>query len=310
MKNHSINFWLVSVVLMISACASRPVSTGMLEQARMDYAQAQNNPKVATYAAAEMQSATQALSRASAAASRGESLETVDKLAYLAKQQIALTNEVASKKASDADIAGAAAVRDQVRLDQRTLEANQARAKAEDAARSAQAARDAAAAANQQKNLAQASEADAQRRAAEAAAQNQRLEAQLAELSAKKTARGLIITLGDVLFGVDQARLNADGIRMVQRLAVVLQQNPNRIVLVEGHTDSTGTTQYNQVLSERRAAAVRDALLDLGVAREQVTTRGYGETYPIAPNDTALNRQLNRRVEIVLSDERGVVGAR
>lgn len=310
MKNHSINFWLVSVVLMISACASRPVSTGMLEQARMDYAQAQNNPKVATYAAAEMQSATQALSRASAAASRGESLETVDKLAYLAKQQIALTNEVASKKASDADIAGAAAVRDQVRLDQRTLEANQARAKAEDAARSAQAARDAAAAATQQKNLAQASEADAQRRAAEAAAQNQRLEAQLAELSAKKTARGLIITLGDVLFGVDQARLNADGIRMVQRLAVVLQQNPNRIVLVEGHTDSTGTTQYNQVLSERRAAAVRDALLDLGVAREQVATRGYGETYPIAPNDTALNRQLNRRVEIVLSDERGVVGAR
>jgi len=282
----------------------------MLEQARMDYAQAQNNPKVAAYAAAEMQSATEALSRASAAASRGESLETVDKLAYLAKQQIALTNEVASKKASDADIAGAAAVRDQVRLDQRTLEANQARAKADDAARSAQAARDAAAAATQQKNLALASEADAQRRAAEVAAQNQRLEAQLAELSAKKTARGLIITLGDILFAVDQARLNADGNRMVQRLAVVLQQNPNRTVLIEGHTDSTGTAQYNQVLSERRATAVRDALLGLGVAREQVAARGYGEAYPIAPNDTALNRQLNRRVEIVLSDERGVVGAR
>lgn len=310
MKNHSIHFWLASAVLVISACASGPVSTGMLEQARMDYAQAQNNPKVATYAAAEMQSATEALSRASAAASRGESLETVDKLAYLAKQQIALTNEVASKKASDADIAGAAAVRDQVRLDQRTLEANQARAKADDAARSAQAARDAAAAATRQKNLALASEADAQRRAAEVAAQNQRLEAQLAELSAKKTARGLIITLGDILFAVDQARLNADGNRMVQRLAVVLQQNPNRTALIEGHTDSTGTAQYNQVLSERRATAVRDALLDLGVAREQVAARGYGEAYPIAPNDTALNRQLNRRVEIVLSDERGVVGAR
>lgn len=310
MKNHRLNFLLATIVLVVSACASRPVSTGMLEQARMDYAQAQNNPKVATHAAPEMQSATEALSRANAAASQGESLETVDKLAYLAKQQIALTNEVASKKASDADIAGSAAVRDQVRLDQRTLEANQARAKADDAARSAQAARDAAAAANQQKNLAQASEADAQRRAAEAAAQNQRLEAQLAELAAKKTERGLIITLGDVLFAIDQARLNADGNRMVRRLAVVLQQNPNRTVLVEGHTDSTGTTQHNQVLSERRAMAVRDALLDLGVMREQVAVRGYGEAYPIAPNDTALNRQLNRRVEIVLSDERGVVGAR
>lgn len=310
MKNYSINFVLASVVWLVSACASGPVSTSMLEQARMDYAQAQNNPKVATYAAAEMQSATVALSRASVAASRGESLETVDKLAYLAKQQIALTNEVASKKASDADIAGSAAVRDQVRLDQRTQEADQARAKADAAARSAQAARDAAAAATQQKNLAQASEADAQRRAAEAAAQNQRLEAQLAELAAKKTERGLIITLGDILFAVDQATLNADGIRMVQRLALVLQQNPNRTVLIEGHTDSTGTSQYNQVLSERRAMAVRDALLGLSVARGQVAVHGYGELYPIASNDTALNRQLNRRVEVVLSDERGVVSAR
>lgn len=256
MKKLSIHLLLASVVLMISACASRPVSTSMLEQARMDYSQAQNNPKVATYAAAEMQSATEALSRASVAASRGESLETVDKLAYLAKQQIALTNEVASKKASDADIAGSAAIRDQVRLDQRTLEA------------------------------------------------------QLAELAAKKTERGLIITLGDILFAVDQATLNADGVRMVQRLALVLQQNPNRTVLIEGHTDSTGTSQYNQVLSERRAMAVRDALLGLSVARGQVAVHGYGELYPIASNDTALNRQLNRRVEVVLSDERGVVSAR
>lgn len=310
MKTNRIHILLASSVLLLSACASNPKSTSLLDQVHAEYSQAQSNPKVATYAALEMQSATEALAKADAAANSRESLETVDKLAYLTKQKIALATEVASRKASEADIANAAAIRDQVRLDQRTLEANQARMKAEDAERSAQAARDAAAAANQQKNLAQANESEAQRLATEANARNQQLEAQLAELSAKKTERGLIITLGDVLFSVDQAKLNADGIRMVQRLAAVLKQNPKRSVLVEGFTDSTGTSAHNQELSERRSMAVRDALLDLGVARGQIAVRGYGEAYPVAANDTATNRQLNRRVEIVLSDERGVITPR
>ena len=310
MKLTRIQILLASTVLLLSACASNPKSTSLLDQVHAQYSQAQSNPKVAAYAALEMQSATEALAKADAAANSRESLETVDKLAYLTKQKIALATEVASRKASEADIASSAAVRDQVRLDQRTLEANQARMKAEDAERAAQAARDAAATATQQKNVAQANESDAQRLAAEANARNQQLEAQLADLSAKKTERGLIITLGDVLFSVDQAKLNAEGVRMVQRLASVLQQNPKRAVLVEGFTDSTGTSAHNQELSERRSMAVRDALLDLGVARSQIAVRGYGEAYPVAPNDTAMNRQLNRRVEIVLSDERGVITPR
>lgn len=310
MKTNRIYILLAATVLLLSACASGPKTTSLLEQVRVDYAQAQGNPKVATHAALEMQAATEALSKAEAAAKGRESLETVDKLAYLTKQKIALANEVASRKSSEADIASAAAIRDQVRLDQRTQEANQARMKAEDAERAAQAARDAAAAATQQKNQAQANESEAQRLAAEALARNQQLEAQLAEMAAKKTERGLIITPGDVLFSVDQARLNAEGLRMVQRLATVLQQNPKRSVLVEGFTDSTGSTQHNQDLSERRSMAVRDALLELGVPRGQIAVRGYGEAYPVAPNDTAQNRQLNRRVEIVLSDERGVITPR
>lgn len=310
MKTNRIHILLASTVLLLSACASSPKSTSLLDQVHADYSQAQGNPKVATYAALEMQSATEAMAKADAAANSRESLETVDKLAYLTKQKIALATEVANRKASEAEIARAAAARDQVRLDQRTQEANQARMKAEVAERSAQAARDAAAAATQQKNQAQANESEAQRLAAEANARNQQLEAQLAELSAKKTERGLIITLGDVLFSVDQAKLNADGVRMVQRLALVLQQNPKRAVLIEGFTDSTGTSPHNQELSERRSAAVRDALLGLGVTRSQIAVRGYGEAYPVAPNDTAMNRQLNRRVEIVLSDERGVITPR
>ncbi len=310
MKNIRTNLLLASAVLLISACASTPKTTTLLDQVRVDYVQAQNNPKVATYAALEMQSATEALAKANAAAKERESLETIDKLAYLAKQKIALATEIASKKSSESDIAGAAAIRDQVRLDQRTLQADQARIKAEDAERSAQAARAAEAAATQQKNLAQANELQAQRLAAEVSAKNLQLEAQLAELAAKKTERGLVITLGDVLFGTGLARLNADGLHMAQRLATILQQNPRRAVLVEGFADSTGKTQLNQELSERRAMAVRDALLDLGVARERISQRGYGESYPVAANDTAQNRQLNRRVEIVLSDDRGVINPR
>lgn len=309
-KTNRLHILLASAVLLLSACASSPKSTSLLDQVHADYMQAQSNPKVATYAALEMQAATEALAKADAAAKSRESLETVDKLAYLTKQKIALANEVASRKASEADIAGAATVREQVRLDQRTMEANQARMKAEDAERAAQAARNAAAMATQQKNVAQANESEAQRLAAEANARNQQLEAQLADLSAKKTERGLIITLGDVLFSVDQAKLNADGTRMVQRLAAVMQQNPKRAVLIEGFTDSTGSSQHNQELSERRAMAVRDALLDLGAARSQIAVRGYGQAYPAAPNDTAMNRQLNRRVEIVLSDDRGVITPR
>lgn len=310
MKTTASKILLSCSVLFITACASTPVSTSLLDQARADYALAQSTPKVASYAPLEMQSATEALGKANTAATARESSDAVDQLAYLAKQKIALAMEVASRKSAEADVANTAAVRDQIRLDQRTQQADQARLKAQEAERSAQAARDAAILATQQKNMAQANALQAQQIAAEASAKTLQLEAQLAELAAKKTERGLIITLGDVLFATDVARLNANGLVMAQRLATVLQQNPQRTVLIEGFTDSTGKTQYNQELSERRAMAVGEALLAQGVARERIRQRGYGESYPVAANDTAQNRQLNRRVEIVLSDDRGVIPAR
>ena len=78
-------------------------------------------------------------------------------------------------------------------------------------------------------------------------------------------------------------------------------------MLIEDFTDSTGAAVHNQELSERRATAVRSALQELGVGRERVSVRGYGESYPVAANDTISNRQLNRRVEIVFSDANGKV---
>jgi len=282
---------LLTLAVALGACSSVPRTTSLLDQTRSDYRAAQNNPGVARYAPLEMKQADEAMGQANAASDHADSAEAIDKLAYLAKQKIALTQEAAKQKAAEADVVASAKERDQMRLAQRTNEADKAKADSQQANQVAQAALD-------QTALAQRANRESQARAAQ-------LEAQLAELSAKQTERGIVITLGDVLFGVDVARLNPDGMRTAQKLADVLQQNPSRNVLIEGYTDSTGTAPHNQELSERRAGAVRAALQEMGVAAGRVTARGYGQTNPVASNDTAASRQLNRRVEIVLSDAGG-----
>lgn len=275
---------LLSIVALFSACSSMPRSTSLLDQARSDYQMAQSNSNVTSYAPLELKQAGDALEQANVAAIKNERDEKIDQLAYIAKQKIALTQEVAKQKSAEASIAAAGKQRDQIRLDQRTDEADRAKLNAAQA---------------------RADTAEAQRDTLEAQAHAAQLEAQLADLAAKKTERGMVITLGDVLFGTDLARLNPEGMRTAQKLADVLQQNPQRKVLVEGFTDSTGTTPHNQELSERRATAVSSALQQMGVTRDRIAMRGYGETFPAAANDTASNRQLNRRVEIVLSDASG-----
>src|SRR5664279_374596 len=291
---------LLVIAALLGACSSAPTTTSLLEQTRSDYRMAQSNPKVATYAAGEMTQARQALAQANHAAEKKESAKEVDRLAYLAKQQIAITQEVAKRKSAEADVVDAGKERDQIRLDQRTNEANQAK-------RMAQIAQGDAEQAKRDAQIAQGDAAQAQREALEAQMHNADLEAQLAGLAAIKTERGIIITFGDVLFGTDEARLTPEGIRTAQKLADVLQQNPQRAVLIEGFTDSTGSTAHNQELSERRAGAVQRALQDMGVGRDRVSMRGYGVAYPVAANDTSSNRRLNRRVEIVLSNDDGKI---
>jgi outer membrane protein OmpA-like peptidoglycan-associated protein len=123
-------------------------------------------------------------------------------------------------------------------------------------------------------------------------------------------AQGMVITLSDVLFGTNLARLNADGMRSTQKLVTLLQENPQRTVLIEGFTDSTGSAKHNLDLSERRANAVSSVLVEMGVAQERIDIHGYGEEFPVAANNSAANRQLNRRVEIVLSDDQGTITPR
>ncbi|MFA6311662.1 MAG: OmpA family protein [Sterolibacterium sp.] len=298
---------LLAIAALTGACSSMPNSTSLLDQTRGDYQAAQNNPGVANYAPLEMKQTDVAMAQANAAASKSDSADKIDKLAYLAKQKIALTQEVVKQKTAEASVATASKERDQIRLDQRTNEANQANANAEQSKMAAHMALNQAAAAQRKTRDAQDAAADAQRATLEAQTRAAQLEAQLADMAAKQTERGMVITLGDVLFGTDMARLNPEGMRTAQKLADFLQQYPQRTVLVEGFTDSTGTSPHNQELSERRATAVRSTLLELGVSRERIAIRGYGESFPVASNNTAESRQLNRRVEIVLSDVGGKV---
>jgi OOP family OmpA-OmpF porin len=129
------------------------------------------------------------------------------------------------------------------------------------------------------------------------------LQERLQDLQTRQTERGLVITLGDILFQVDRADLQPGGIQQLSRLADYLRENPDRSILIEGHTDSTGQDAYNLRLSENRAYAVEDFLISQGVDPRRIASRGYGEQYPLAPNDTASGRQQNRRVEIVVPDQ-------
>lgn len=286
--------------LLLAACSSVPTTTPTLDEARADFVAANNNPDVGTYAALEFKQASDALDAANRAAAKQESLDTIDRLAYVAKQRIATAQEVAKAKAAQAEVANAARERDKVQAEARVAESDRARRDAEAQAAAAQAQ---AANAQAQAQDAQMQAQAAQQQAAQLAERSARLEALLVELHAQKTERGMVVTIGDVLFATDRADLNANGMATVRKLAEVMMQNPDRTVSVEGFTDSTGSAAHNQQLSERRAASVARALTSMGVPPERVATRGYGEAYPVASNDSAANRQLNRRVEIVLSNE-------
>ena len=126
---------------------------------------------------------------------------------------------------------------------------------------------------------------------------------EIAELNAKKTDRGLVLTLGDVLFEFDRAELMTGAFRTIDKLVEFLKKYENRNVLIEGHTDSIGTPEYNIGLSERRAEEVRNSLLQRGISPVRIIAKGYGESYPVATNVYESGRQQNRRVEIIILNE-------
>jgi outer membrane protein OmpA-like peptidoglycan-associated protein len=338
-------FLPVALIVALAACSTLPESDSPLAQARKDYSNAQANSQVTAFAASELKQASDSLDKANKAQSKGESRTVVDHLAYVAKQQVAIAQETALQKSAELAVANSGAERDRIRLDARTREADSAQRSAEASQRRSEMSQRSAEASQRQSEAsrlqseasqrsAEASQrsADASQRQAmverqaandaqltaqaarqqtlDAEGRTRQLELQLTALEAKKTNRGMVITLGDVLFDTDKAQLKSGGMRNVQKLADFFKQYPQRRVMIEGFTDSTGGLSHNQELSNNRASSVRTALLDMGVGTERMSSRGYGESYPVAGNDTAAGRQLNRRVEIIVSDENGNIAPR
>ena len=267
----------ISFALAMAACASAPQPNVALENARSAVRSAEADPNVATYAALDMHTARKELDAAEAAsAARDE--KGIDQPAYLAAQTAHLAQLKASAKANDARVAAGKAERDQIQLSARTKEVGSALQKAANA----DAARDQA---NQQTAAVQA---------------------ELDALKAKPTDRGLVLTLGDVLFDTGKADLNPGASRNLDQLVVFLTDHPERRVEIDGYTDNVGTDTFNLSLSERRADTVRNVLVNRGIDSSRIVTRGYGKDFGVASNVDSGGRQLNRRVEIVIG---GVDGA-
>lgn len=276
---------------LLFGCSPAVRENAMLEQARTAFASAQADPDVQKNAPLELQKAKVDLEKAEKSLKEGAEAPEVEHFAYLAKQRTAIAREAANVKLSEQAVDAASAERSTVLLKARTLEADQSS--------------QAAAAARLQAGAMTAEAEKAKAEALAAEAKTKKLQAQIAELQATQSERGLVITLGDVLFDTNKSELRSGARYTIDKLAAFLVEYPTRNVLIEGFTDSTGSVEYNQRLSERRADAVRNVLATQGIDPRRLMIRGYGVEYPVAGNETAEGRQRNRRVEVIISDEDG-----
>src|ERR1700722_4314065 len=264
----------ITLALTVVGCATMPPDYPALDTARSAVQSAEADPNVSKYAALDLQTAKTELQDADAAAMKRDETGIIQP-AYMATQTAHLAQLKASAKAEDARVAEGQTERDRIQLAARTNEVA-----------SATLARDQA----------------TQRAAA--------LQSEVDALKAKPTDRGLVLTLGDVLFDTGRAQLNPGATRNLDQLVQFLTAHPERRVEIDGYTDSVGTDSFNLDLSQRRADTVKSVLVSQGIDPARIVTRGYGKEYSVASNAESSGRQLNRRVEVVIGGEDGapVVG--
>jgi outer membrane protein OmpA-like peptidoglycan-associated protein len=122
-------------------------------------------------------------------------------------------------------------------------------------------------------------------------------------LETRDSARGLIVNMSDVLFDTGKSTLRPGAREELAKVSGIIQSHPGLKLEIEGHTDSVGGDEYNQKLSEQRASAVRDYLIQQGIAADSVTAKGFGKSRPVVSNASAEGRQRNRRVEMIVSGD-------
>jgi len=279
----------IGIALVIAGCASTPKYNEALESARSTVQAAQADPNAAKYAAVDLQTAKSDLAVADAAFLRHDE-PSIAQPAYMAAQNARLARLRGAAKADDARVAAGQAERDSIVLAARTNQVDSA---------------------NRAKDAANRATDDAKISRDQATENAARLQAEVDALKAKPTDRGLVLTLGDVLFETGSATLSSGAGRNLDRLVQFLTDHPERLVQIDGFTDSIGTDSFNQDLSQHRADAVRYQLVSRGISSTRIATQGYGKAFPVASNSESSGRQLNRRVEVVIGSDNGTaVGAR
>jgi len=273
----------MTLALALGACAGGPRPNPARESAHDAVRAAESDPNVSKYAALDLEAARKNLAIADDAALHHRDSD-IGQPAYLAAQNARLARVHGAAKADDARVEAGQAERDQIMLSARTREVQNAKAAT---------------------NVALDQRDQAAQEAAAAQQEKARLQAEVDQLKATPTPRGLVLTLGDVLFDTGRAELNPGAARKLDQLAQFLNEHKDRLVQIDGFTDSVGTDAYNDELSRRRADAVKSALLSRGVDSARIGTVGYGKAYPVANNNDSGGRQLNRRVEVVIGGNDG-----
>jgi outer membrane protein OmpA-like peptidoglycan-associated protein len=265
-----------AVSFTLAACATTPVSPDGAAEARAKLTRLQADPNLANRAPVAIQEADTAVRAAEAPVTKDAALGA--HLVYMADRKVEIAMAQAATSEAEDQLVKLGEKREHSRLEARTREADKAHADAD-------ATRVAAAGA-----------------ASEAALKSADLQSQIDALKAKTTERGIVLTLGDVLFTSGMADLKPGAASNLDRLVTFLNQNPDRKVEIEGHTDNVGGDDYNQGLSQRRADAVRSFLLQQGISPERIVASGKGEQRPVADNESEGGRQQNRRVEVIIEN--------
>ncbi len=313
----------IFAVLLLGGCAPSQqdiIAKDRLERARSAYSQVKADRNVEAFAPLPFAEAGKALQ----AAEQAKNPEEREQLAYLAERRAQIAAAVAEGRMAERDTDRVSKETADIIAQKRTQEARvaqkeaeqakllamaegekaaKAKAEAEQARMAAQAESERAARAKAEAEQARLAARAESEKAAKAKAEADQLMRELSDLKAKQTERGIVLTIGDVLFATGKADLSSDALRSVDKLAEFLQAHPNRNVLIEGHTDSVGSDEFNLTLSQKRADSVKEALTGKGIGEERITAKGYGKKYPVASNDTVSGKQQNRRVEVIILNE-------
>jgi len=278
--------------ILLAGCAAAPVKPDGAMEARAKLTQLQSDPNLSSRAAAAIKDAELAVR---AAEQPEPNKELAAHRVYLADRKVDTAKALAQARFAEDQRVALTADRDKSRLDARTREADAAKGQAATARAEGAEQKAAADQARTDATAAQLAAANSEQQAAE-------LQRQIDALHAKPTDRGLVLTLGDVLFTTGKADLKSGATGNLNKLATFLDKYPDRNVAIQGYTDSVGSEDYNQALSERRAESVKSYLTGQGIGATRLTASGKGRSDPVADNDSASGRQQNRRVEVVISN--------